>query len=97
MTGADMEKTIVGKLARLDRLPNTKNGNPMYAGDIVTLSGALVHFRTIPNSTFAHTLTGALVGAFGRWQIADWRGKTRLVGIGFAAPADRVIFSHIGG
>lgn len=91
------QKTIVGKLARLDRLPNTKNGNPMFSGDIVTLSGELVHFRTVPNSTFCYQITGSLVGAFGRWQIADWRGKARLVGVGVAAPAGRVIFSHVGG
>lgn len=97
MSGGNMEKTIVGKLARLTRLPNTKNGNPMYAGEIVTLSGELVHVRTMPNSQFSYVLCQSLVGAFGRWQIADYRGKTRIVGVGFAAPADRVIFSHVGG
>jgi len=92
-----MENTIVGKLARLNRLPNTKNGNPMFAGDIVTLSGGLVHVRTMPDSQFSYVLTQSLVGAFGRWQIKEYRGKTRIVGVGFAAPADKVIFSHVGG
>jgi hypothetical protein len=92
-----MEKTIVGKLARLTRLPNTKNGNPMYAGDIVTLSGQLVHVRTMPNSQFSCVLCQSLVGAFGRWQIAEYRGKTRVVGVGFTTPANRIIFSLVGG
>lgn len=96
MTGADMEKTIVGKLARLDRLPNTKNGNPMYAGDIVTPAGELVHVRTLPDQQFTYVI-GSYVGAFGRWHVCNWRGKTRVAGVDFAMPGDNVIFSHIGG
>lgn len=90
-----MEKTIAGKLARLDRLPNTKNGNPMYQGDIVTMSGGLVHFRTLPDQQFTYSID-AYVGGFGRWHVCDWRGKTRVVGVDFLAPADRLIFTHIG-
>jgi hypothetical protein len=96
MMGADMEKTIVGKLARVNRLRNTKNGGPMWAGDIVTMSGELVHFRTLPDSAFSYAFTlSNYAGAFGRWHVSDWRGKTRIVGVDFCAPPDRVIFSHI--
>lgn len=91
-----MEKTIVGKLARLDRLPNTKNGNPMFKGDIVGLNGELFHFRTLPDQQFTYCIN-SYVGAFGRWHIVQWRAKTRVVGVDFATTADRVIFSHIGG
>lgn len=91
-------KTTIGKLARVNRLPNTKNGGPMYEGDIVTLSGQLVHFRTKPDSSFSYqwTLTN-FAGAFGQFLLMDWRGKTRIVGVEFKAPPDKVIFSYIGG
>lgn len=93
-----MEKTIVGKLARVDRLPNTKNGGPMWAADIVTMSGDIVHVRTKPDSSFSYMLTlSNYAGAFGEFLLMDWRGKTRIVGVEFKAPPDRVIFSHIGG
>lgn len=91
-----MEKTIVGKLARLDRLPNTKNGNPMFTGEIVTMSGELVHVRTLPDQQFTYCIN-SYAGAFGRWHVCEWRGKTRIVGVDFALPGDNVIFSHIGG
>lgn len=96
MTGADMEKTIVGKLARLDRLPNTLNGNPRFVGDIVTPAGDIVKFWTIANNQFSYVI-GSYVGAFGRWRMTENRGKTRVAGVDFATPGDRVIFSHIGG
>lgn len=78
-----MQKTIVGKLARLNRLPNTLNGNPRFKGDIVTIDGELIEFFTIANDQFSYVI-GSYVGAIGNWQLTQQRGKTRVVGVGFA-------------
>ena len=77
-----MNYWITGKLARLTRLPNTKNGNPMYGADIVTLAGALVHVKTKPNDMFSYRL-GSLVGALAQWKISDYRGQPRVVNCSF--------------
>ena len=78
-----MQKTVVGKLARLNRLPNTLNGNPRFKGDIVTVDGELIEFFTIANDQFSYVI-GSYVGAIGNWQLTQQRGKTRVVGVGFA-------------
>lgn len=88
MTGADMEKTIVGKLARLDRLPNTKNGNPMFSGEIITPVGELVQIRTLPDQQFSYRVE-QYVGSFGEWHVCQWRGKTRVLGFDFL-PISRI-------
>jgi hypothetical protein len=77
-----MQKTVVGKLARLNRLPNTLNGNPRFKGDIVTIDGELIEFFTIANDQFSYVI-GSYVGAIGNWQLTQQRGKTRVVGVGF--------------
>ena len=88
-----MQKTIVGKLARLDRAKNTKNGGPVFNGYIVTVDGQLIPFRTMPDSTFSYAVS-AYVGVFGRWTIKQWRGLDRLTGVDFAAPADTRALPH---
>ena len=92
-------QSVVGKLARLTRLQNTKNGNPMYACDIVTPTGELVRARTMPNSAFCYSVP-AYVGGFGDWQVKTYRGIPRVVGVNFAAPAhvaEKIVFAKIGG
>lgn len=81
-----MEKTIVGKLARLDRAKNTKNGGPVFNGYIITVDGEVIPFRTMPDSTFSYVVSG-YVGGFGRWTIKKWRGLDRLTGVNFALSA----------
>jgi hypothetical protein len=79
-----MQKTIVqGKLARLYRLPNTLNGNPRFKGQIVTNAGELIDFFTVANDQFSYVI-GSYVGAIGDWELTQQRGKTRVVGVGFA-------------
>ena len=79
-----MQKTIIqGKLARLYRLPNTLNGNPRFKGQIVTNGGELVDFFTVANDQFSFVI-GSYVGAIGDWELIQQRGKTRVVGVGFA-------------
>jgi hypothetical protein len=77
-----MKKTIVGKLARLNRLPNTLNGNPRFKGDIVTMNGEFIEFFTIANDQFSFVIR-SFVGAIGEWELTQQRGKTRVVGVSF--------------
>lgn len=77
-----MQKIVVGKLARLNRLPNTLNGNPRFIGDIFTDDGDIVQFWTIPNDQFSYVI-GSYVGAFGEWELTQQRGKIRVVGVNF--------------
>lgn len=79
-----MQKIVLGKLARLNRLPNTLNGNPRFRGDIVTVDGDLVEFFTIANDQFSYVI-GSYVGAIGDWELVEKRGKTRVVGVNFAS------------
>ena len=78
-----MKKIVTGKLARLNRLPNTLNGNPRFKGDIVTIEGEFIEFFTIANDEFSYVI-GSFVGAIGEWEITQQRGKTRVVGVVFA-------------
>lgn len=99
MTGANMEKIIVGKLARLDRLPNTKNGNPMFQGVIVDMTGQTHGFRTKPNAMFNFSIE-RYVGAFGHWSIVGYRDFFRAVDFKMTAPptiGEKIIFARIGG
>ena len=73
---------VSGKLSRLHRLDNTKNGNPMFKGQIVTLSGGLVDFVTKPNDQFSYVV-GSYVGALAGWSVVWYRGKLRVVGCSF--------------
>lgn len=90
-----MQKTIIGKLARLYRLPNTLNGNPRFKGQIVTIDGELVDFFTIANDQFSFVI-GSYVGAIGDWELTQQRGKTRVAGVSFSTKSDS-IFYKIGG
>ena len=77
-------KTIVsGKLARLNRLENTLNGNPRFKGQIVTNGGELVDFFTVANDQFSFVIR-SYVGAIGDWELIQQRGKTRVIGVSFA-------------
>lgn len=79
-----MQKTIVlGKLARLTRLPNTLNGNPRFKGHIVTNDRELIEFFTVANDQFSYVI-GSYVGAIGDWELVQQRGKTRVVGVKFS-------------
>ena len=76
-------KTIVsGKLARLNRLDNTLNGNPRFKGQIVTNDRELIEFFTVANDQFSYVI-GSYVGAIGDWELVQQRGKTRVVGVTF--------------
>ncbi len=77
-----MQKIVTGKLARLNRLPNTLNGNPRFRGDIVTIDGEFIEFFTIANDQFSYVI-GSFVGAIGEWELIQQRGKTRVVGVSF--------------
>lgn len=77
-----MKKIVSGKLARLNRLPNTLNGNPRFRGDIVTINGDWVEFFTIANDQFSYVI-GSYVGAIGDWELVQQRGKTRVIGVKF--------------
>ena len=77
-----MKKIVSGKLARLNRLPNTLNGNPRFKGDIVTINGELIEFFTIANDQFSYVIE-SYVGAIANWELAKQRGKTRVVGCSF--------------
>tara|TARA_R110000868_G_scaffold182605_3_gene423655 strand:- start:1792 stop:2154 length:363 start_codon:yes stop_codon:yes gene_type:complete len=78
-----MKTFIQGKLARLNRLPNTLNGNPRFKGQIVTNDRELIEFFTVANDQFSYVI-GSYVGAIGDWELIIQRGKTRVVGVTFA-------------
>jgi hypothetical protein len=75
-----MQNIVQGKLARLDRLPHTLNGNPRFKGHIVTNGGELVEFFTVANDEFSYVI-GSYVGQIGKWEMIKQRGKPRVVGV----------------
>lgn len=94
-----MKNVIVGKLARLTRLANTKNGNPMFEGIIVDITGKQHGFRTKPNAMF-NSYIDSYVGGFGQWSIVCYRNFFRVVDVKLMAPpniAKNIIFTNIGG
>lgn len=78
-----MKTYIQGKLAGLNRLSNTLNGNPRFKGQIVTNDRELIEFFTVANDQFSYVI-GSYVGAIGEWELIIQRGKTRVVGVKFS-------------
>lgn len=67
------------KLAQMDTLRNTINGNPMYRCIFVTPDGDIIEAWTKPDNQFAYSLPN-YVGSFQDWTLQEYRGKLRVIG-----------------
>lgn len=59
------------KLVRLDTMPNTKQGNPVYRAHLELDTGDILAFNTKPDSAFANVITGCLNNGTYNWHLVN--------------------------
>jgi len=84
LLGANEAGQITGTVTNLERMPNSRNGNPRF---VITLeNGTGTHsFFTKPNAMCAYKVSGGLVGRSIDARLVMHYGKVQVAGYDAAA------------